>query len=82
MASTGGIAMLKWQHALKIIRRPDINSSKRGILHQNSTFLAAVAALDARLHLRPYTRNPKHYGLEDCLGDLVLFFHDCCGFVL
>ena len=30
----------------------------------------------------PTTKDAENYGLQHCLGDLVLFFHDCCGFVL
>ena len=30
----------------------------------------------------PITKDAKTYVLQDCLGDLVLFFHICCGFGL
>ena len=30
----------------------------------------------------PITKDAKNYVLQDCLGDLVLFFHNCCGFGL
>ena len=30
----------------------------------------------------PITKDAKNYVLQDCLGDLVLFLHICCGFGL
>jgi hypothetical protein len=30
----------------------------------------------------PIIKDAKNYVLQDCLGDLVLFVHDCCDFGL
>ena len=53
---------------------------KRKFVHLNSTFSASLSAHDAHIPCTPIPKDAKNYGLQDCLDDLVLVSHDCCGF--
>ena len=69
VVSSGAIAMKKGN-----VRNVLITTIKRKVWQQKSTFLASFSAHHPCLYLHPYTQRCKKYGLQGCLGDLVLIW--------